>query len=269
MIYEYILNGNKQYGTGKNDICRSAFYCEPEVIREHVIIAPAWKLELFDEVTGDVSLISDAMYKVWDVTVGDEKFTYIVTGIGAPLVIDAVLALGCTPCKKLIFIGSVGALDKNIGIGDIIVPEYSVCGDGACRYLTDKPLTGNDCFGEEYYPDRDLYQTIISKTKAVSGGDNIGWHIGQNFSTDTVLAQFAHLDEIISMGCNCIEMETAALFKSAEICNIKCGAVFSVSDNSVVQKSLLSGRTEDEMKYRGHVRKQYLTKIVLESLFHR
>ncbi|WCM71504.1 hypothetical protein LZD60_11720 [Clostridium perfringens] len=31
--------------------------------------------------------------------------------------------------------GSVGALDEKINIGDIIVPTLSVCGDGVCRYL--------------------------------------------------------------------------------------------------------------------------------------
>jgi purine-nucleoside phosphorylase len=80
-----------------------------------------------------------------------------------------------------------------------------------------------------------------------------------------VIAQFAHIDEIIKMGCNCIEMETAALFKASEICDIKAGAVFSVSDNTIIKKSLLSGRTKEEMEYRRYVRKNILTKIVLES----
>jgi purine-nucleoside phosphorylase len=87
--------------------------------------------------------------------------------------------------------------------------------------------------------------------------------IGKNFSIDTAIAQFVHIDEIIKMGCNCIEMETAALLKASEICDIKTGAIFSISDNTMIKKSLLSGRTKAEMEYRKYARKNILTKIVL------
>ena len=103
------------------------------------------------------------------------------------------------------------------------------------------------------------------KTKEIAGKNNVNYHMGKNFSIDTIIAQFAHIDEIIDMGCNCIEMETAALFKSAEICNISAGAVFSVSDNTIMKKSLLSGMTKDEKEYEKNVRKNVLTKIVIES----
>jgi len=82
---------------------------------------------------------------------------------------------------------------------------------------------------------------------------------------DTIIAQFAHIDEIIGMGCNCIEMETSALFKSAEICSINAATVFSVSDNTILKKSLLSGMTEKEIDYEKNARRNTLTKIVIES----
>jgi purine-nucleoside phosphorylase len=178
---------------------------------------------------------------------------------------EAILALGCTPCKKIIFIGSVGSLDKKLSIGDIVIPDYSICGDGACRYLTNKKLSENDCFGEKYYPNKELYKEIVLKTEAISKENNVNWHIGKNYSIDRVIAQFAHINDIIDMGCNCIEMETAAFFKSADICKIKAGAVFSVSDNTILKKSLLSGRTKEEVDHERNVRKNILTKIVIES----
>jgi len=68
------------------------------------------------------------------------------------------------------------------------------------------------------------------------------------------------------MGCNCIEMETTVLFKASEICNIKAGAIFSVSDNSIVKKSLVSGRTKEEMEYRKNIRDKILTRIIIECI---
>jgi len=265
MIYERILSANKRFGTNPIDIVHSSFQCEPEMIQKDVIIAPEWKPDLFADYADEINQVWDGMYKIWNLSVRKKTVTYIRTGIGAPNVLEAVLALGCTSCEKIIFIGSVGGLDEKIKIGDIVIPEYSICGDGSCRYLTDQGLAGNDCFGEKYYPNKGIYDKIISKTKKITKENNVDWHIGKNFSIDTVIAQFAHIDEILAMGCNCIEMETAALFKSAEICDIKACAIFNVSDNTMLKKSLLSGRSKEEMEFRRYVRKNILTKIVLES----
>jgi purine-nucleoside phosphorylase len=266
MIYEHILNKNKNFGTNPLDIVRSSFNCEPEMIQKDVIIAPVWNPELFENYIDSWNQISNGIYKLWNISVRNKNITYILTGIGAPNVLEAILALGCTSCKNIIFIGSVGGLDKNIRIGDIVIPEYSICGDGACRYLTNKKLSENDCFGEKYYPNKAFYKDIVSKTEKISKGNDINWHIGKNYSIDTVIAQFAHIEEILDLGCNCIEMETAVLFKSAKICKINAGAVFSVSDNTILRKSLLSRRTKEEIDYRRYVRKNILTKVVVESL---
>jgi len=265
MIYEHILNANRRFGTEPVDIVHSGFHCEPEMIQSNVIVAPLWRPELFGNYFDDMNQDLDGIFKIWTLSKADLKITYIVTGMGASSVIDIVLALGCTPCKKIIFIGSVGALDTHIGIGDIVIPEYSICGDGACRYLTNKKLTENDSFGKKNYPNKELFDRIVLKTKEITGKNGVNYHIGKIFSVDTIIAQFAHLDEIINMGCNCIEMETSVLFKAAEICDISAGAVFSVSDNTLLRKSLLSGMTKEEKDREKNVRRNVLIKIVMES----
>ena len=266
MIYKHILDGNIKFGTNSIDIVKNSLNCEPEVIQKDVIIAPVWKPDLFKEYIEDIEIIFDGIHKIWNISLKTKKITYIVTGIGAPNMLEPVLALGCTQCEHIVFIGSVGGLAENFKIGDLIIPEYSICGDGACRYLTNKKLVENDCFGEKYYPDMEFYQKIISKTEKIAKENYVNWHIGKTCSIDTIIAQFAHIDEILDMGCNCIEMETAVLFKASEICGLKACAIFSVSDNTILKKSLLSGRTKEEMEYRKYVRKNVLTKIVIESL---
>jgi nucleoside phosphorylase len=101
-------------------------------------------------------------------SVKNKKTTYILTGIGAPNVMEAVLALGCTPCKNIIFIGSVGGLDKEQKIGDIIIPEYSLCGDGACRYLTNTKLSENDFFGKNTIQIRNFTKILFQKQKKIT-----------------------------------------------------------------------------------------------------
>ena len=148
----------------------------------------------------------------------------------------------------------------------MVIPEYSVCGDGVCRYLTGKPLKESNTFGDKYYPDKELTNIALDTVKNICTKENISYHVAQNFSVDTIFAQFAHIDEIRSLGCNVIEMETAALFRAAQICNKKATAVFCVSDNSLTNKSLYSGRNENDKKLKGHSRYVITPKILLEIL---
>jgi purine-nucleoside phosphorylase len=96
--------------------------------------------------------------------------------------------------------------------------------------------------------------------------NNVSYHIGKTFITDTIFAQFAHIDEIFGFGCNVIEMETASVFKAASLAGISLGAIFSVSDNVILKKSVYSGRTSEDMNYRKDVRRNTFPKIMLEVL---
>lgn len=102
--------------------------------------------------------------------------------------------------------------------------------------------------------------------KKICEEENLTFHIVNNFSVDTIFAQFAHIDEIKDLGSNVIEMETAALFRAAEICNIKSCAILCVSDNIVKNKSLYSGRSDEDKKRKGYARYIITPKIILNML---
>ena len=177
------------------------------------------------------------------------------------MLLEGLIPLGVTNCKRIIFIGSVGSLDPNIGIGDIVIPEYAICGDGASRYIASDDLS-RDVFGEKVYPDPRMLDTAITETARICNENNVKWHRGRNFSIDTIAARFAHIDTIISMGCNVIEMETAAAFRAAKLMNIPLMALFSVSDNTMTNKSLVSGRTPEETEYRVFTRRELFPQII-------
>lgn len=179
---------------------------------------------------------------------------------------DAVLALGCTPCKNILFIGAVGALSKNMKIGDIVIPEYSICGVGADRYLTAGNISENDSYNKKYYPDKELSDKVINATNEIAKNTDIKVHMGKVFSSDTIFAEYAHLDEIINAGCDIVEMETATLFHAANVVGIKASAVCSISDNTMANKSLYTGRTDEDQRRRSSVKKDIIPKIVLNVL---
>ena len=219
MDYERLLLGMKKYGATDEDICIHGIGIPLEKVNENVIIAPWWEPTIFLEFT-DAEYLSASDYsaiKVWNINRFD--ITYIKTGIGAPVLMDSLLSLGVTNCKQIIFIGSVGALDSQIGIGDIVIPEYSICGDGASRYIASMNLS-DDIFAEKAYPDLLLFKQARIVTERICKVNNVKWHVGRAFSIDTIFAEFAHIESILNMNCNVIEMETAAALRAAKMMKI-------------------------------------------------
>ena len=112
-----------------------------------------------------------------------------------------------------------------------------------------------------------LFRSRLQKAAArICAENDARCHVAQNFSIDTILAQFARIREIQDLGCNVIEMETAAAFRAAQLAGISLGALFCVSDNTVASKSLLSGRIPGDMDYRNRVRETLFPQILLEAL---
>ncbi len=252
MNYNDLLESHLKYGTTKEDIVLNRGY---EKILENVVIAPWWSHDIFAKLDFRVEQVSEKVYNLYR---DDISFSYIeLKSIGAPVIMENTLPLGLTKCKNLVFLGSAGSLDENIKIGDIVIPTYSICGDGASRFLN-KNLE-DELFKKEY-PTKEFTNKLIS----ILEKENIKYHTEVNFSIDTVIAQFYHIDRILELGAKTIEMETANLFKCNDLLNINVTALFCISDNTVVNKSLYSGRTEEENEYRHKVRYEIIPKIVVE-----
>lgn len=252
MEYSKILDYMAVYGSNKEDIIKRRGY---EEILECVVIAPWWEHTIFDDFSTSIKQVGDKVYNVFTEAC---SFSFIeIKGIGASALIEEVLALGVTKCKKIIFIGSAGAIDESINIGDLVIPKLSINGVGATRYLNENLC---DDFEEKYYSSEKLNAKLVSVIEAL--GHNV--KIVENYSVDTIIAQFPHIEHIVNLNAKTIEMETSALFKCANIMGIDACALFVISDNSVKNKSLYSGRSEEDSKRRKMVRKEVVPVIINE-----
>lgn len=256
LSYKDLLDAQLRFGTTEEDIRKNDdFY----MVLPNVVIAPWWEVEMFNNSNLEITKIND---KVFNLKNDEVEFSFIqVKQVGAPAIIEEVLSLGVTKCKNLIFIGSAGSLSKQINIADIIVPKLSICGDGASRYLNSDL---KDDFGKSEKPDDKLTSLLLRLSKEITDTTEIKTHSANNFSVDSIFGQFPHMDTIISMGAEVIEMETYSLFKSARIAGIKASALFCISDNTVINKSLYSGRTEEDRKHRKMVRNEIIPKIIIQ-----
>ncbi|AEF84210.1 phosphorylase family protein [Treponema primitia ZAS-2] len=267
MIYQRLFKGIERFGATRTSIAEMAFKCEPGRITETVILAPVWEPTIFSAHTDSIiPIVENSIRRLYEISANGEKITFLRTGPGAPSVAHAVFALSCTPCKNVIFAGSVGGLVDGQDVGDIVVPEYSVCGEGASRYITEGNLKDSDCFGEKYYPNQDIYKNLIAAAKVVTSGNKAALHIGKTFSVDNIFAEFAHLEEILQMGCDSIEMETSLFFKAAEVSGLKAGAVFLISDNSFGGKAIYTARDQADKDSREFSRDHIIPRIILETV---
>lgn len=124
-LYQTLLDGMARYGAEPAGAVEETLGVPVERIRRHVVLAPWWEPSMFDPACfGQAEYISpvpNAETMVWEVAPPQgEPLTFIKTHIGAPVCTDVVLALGLTACEACLFIGSVGALDPAMRLGDIV-----------------------------------------------------------------------------------------------------------------------------------------------------
>ncbi len=253
-----------QFNISPADVTRGIFHCDPECIHPDVILMPWWQTEVFGLWANRITTITEHI--LYELEYKGKTISVIRSGIGAPQAGDTVLALGCTPCERIIFAGSVGGLQSDIQIGDLMMPEFAYSGDGFCRYLeADAPL--KDCFLERVYPDESLSLALSRSASPLAVEAGVVIHTGPIFSIDSILAQFRILDYFSEpLGSIGIEMETAAVFKAARLVGIQAAALLSVSDVPGIKKTLYAGRLPEERNRRKDIRSRVLARAVLDCL---
>jgi purine-nucleoside phosphorylase len=188
------------------------------------------------------------------------SFSFIeLKAIGSPVIMDYILSLGVTKCKNIIFIGSAGSIDEKIKIGDLVIPNYSICGDGASRYLNDN---FEDEFGKKEIPSKILNEKLIN----LLNHNKIDYHCVPNFSVDNVFSEFYHLDKILEYGSKTVEMETANFFKCCNLIGINGIAIFAISDNIISKSSLFNGRSEEEKRRKDYCKEELIPKLVIDLI---
>ena len=256
-----------QYDIHPEDVVRAYFNCAPTDIHEKAVVTPTWGAGAFEKhVDSTTTVFEGPMTGVWEVHCGGERISVIRSGMSAAFTGDMVIALACTPCETLLLSGSAGGLIASMRIGDLLIAEQSVCGDGFSRYL-EPEIRPRDCFLDTADPDATLTDRLKQVAQRVAEERSVPLHEGKVFSTDSILGQFFRADHFAqNLGCIGIEMETAATFKAAGLVGIRASALLQISDVIPARKSLFSGRTADEMEERRQIKETVLPRILLETL---
>jgi len=124
--------------------------------------------------------------------------------------------------KNMIRIGSCGALREDINIGDIIVIESALCGDGVTPYYVDK----------NFKTESDKKLTDALEEVAKMSGMKV--HRGKIWTTDALLKETREVvGKAIEQGAIAVDMVTSTFLTICQVYKIPATAIVAVSDNII------------------------------------
>ncbi len=124
--------------------------------------------------------------------------------------------------QNIIRIGTCGALDEKIKIGDLVVVDKVIRGDGVTPYYVDNNF--------QTIADRKITDTLYEVAKAM--GVNV--HRGITWTTDALLRETREIVEVKRKeGAIAVDMVSSTLLTIAQTYNLKAASILAVSDNVI------------------------------------
>jgi len=124
--------------------------------------------------------------------------------------------------QNIIRIGTCGALDENIKVGDLVIVDNVIRGDGVTPYYVDK--------GFKTVADKKIADTLYEAAK----GMGINVHRGTTWTTDALLRETRELVEAKRKeGAIAVDMVSSTLLTIAQTYKLKAGSILAVSDNVI------------------------------------
>ena len=123
---------------------------------------------------------------------------------------------------NIIRIGTCGAMDENIKVGDLVVVDKIIRGDGVTPYYVDKDF--------KTVADKKISDTLEKVAKDLG----VTVYRGTVWTTDALLRETRELVEAKRKeGAMAVDMVSSTLLTIAQTYNIKAGSILAVSDNVI------------------------------------
>ena len=172
-------------------------------------------------------------YRVVNVTYDDRELTLCSTGIGCPSAAIAVEELANVGVETFVRVGTTGALQEGIEIGDMVVATGAAKDEGTTKRYESETVPA--------VPDYDVLSALVDAAEA--NGEDV--HVGPIASDDAFYAETdAYVEDWEAAGLLSVEMEAAALFTLARRKGLRAGAICTVDGNLV--EGTQKGETDDE-----------------------
>jgi uridine phosphorylase len=162
----------------------------------------------------------DGDHPLFEMNLDGRRLGLFHPGVGAPMaagLFEEVIARGC---QKFIACGGCGVLDRNLLVGQLIIPVCAVRDEGTSyHYLP---------------PERVVYANpqVVSGIETVLQSHQLGYVTTKTWTID---APYRETPEKIRLrkreGCLSVEMEAAALFAVAQFRGVPFGQILYAGDD--------------------------------------
>lgn len=150
-----------------------------------------------------------------------EPLTIQATGMGGPsaaIVLTELIALGA---RRLIRVGTCGALAPGLALGDLVVAREAACADGTSRALSAGPRVAADPA---------LAEALLRAGHSRIGSSKHPVHVGAIVSVDLFYDDSDSRSSHHPIDALAIEMEAAALFAVGAGACVPVACLLAVSD---------------------------------------
>ena len=168
-------------------------------------------------------------YKLVNATYEGRDLTICSTGIGAPSATVAAEELHAVGVETLLRVGTTGALQSGIEIGDMVVATGAAKDEGTTKRYESATVPA--------VPDYDVLSALVDAARAneedvAETGGTV--HVGPIATDDAFYAETdEYVDSWEAAGLLAVEMEAAALFTLARRKGMRAGAICTVDGNLV------------------------------------
>jgi uridine phosphorylase len=173
-------------------------------------------------------------YKLVNARYGDRELTICSTGIGAPSASIAAEELAAVGVETFVRVGTCGALQADIDIGDMVVATGAAKDEGTTRRYESPTLPA--------VADYEVLSALVEVARDRDESVRVG-----PVATDD--AYYAETEEYVraweEAGLLAVEMEAAALFSLARRKGLRAGAICTV-DGNLVRGTQKGESDEDE-----------------------
>jgi uridine phosphorylase len=201
---------------------------QPGDVGKYVLLPgdPDRVLRIAKYLTHALEIVFHREYRTWTGEYKGIRVSATSTGIGCPSTAIAVEELANVGAECFIRVGSTGALQPEIQIGDIVINTASLRNEGTTRFYVPD--------GFPAVADHFLTHALIEAAADLQEERGFHLYIGLNATDDAFYGETPELIKQLSAAklLN-VEMESAAIFTIAHKRGLKAGMVCGVSGNLV------------------------------------
>jgi uridine phosphorylase len=204
--------------------------------------------------TDPTTITHNREYRLVNATYEGRELTICSTGVGSPSAAIAAEELHAVGVETLVRVGTTGALQSGIEIGDMVVATGAAKDEGTTKR-----------YESETVPAVPHHEVLSALVETARGRDE-RVHVGPIATDD---AFYAETDEYVSAweaaGLLAVEMEAAALFTLARRKGMRAGAICTVDGNLV--EGTQKGETEaGELPEKAHDNVERAIELALEAV---